>query len=104
MQFILANMLDNNKEHLLTQSKSPDGTNGVTLYEIGRPFIFGSSKIRIYASGTVFDAEIKNDGAALTDNNYKVEWDGNTPVITLSGEEQSDFVYKVAEGEKEATK
>ena len=55
----------------------------VTLYK-------GNDKIKS------FDEKIYDDGKALREDNYSVEWQSDGVVITFYGEEQSDKVIKLS--------
>lgn len=85
-------------EHLLLRETSPDQSTTVSLYEVGSPFLFGSSSIKIYVNSKgdcVFSTSIHNDGKSLNDENYQIVWINNEPFITLDGEEQYPVTYHV---------
>ncbi|MDD3238849.1 MAG: hypothetical protein PHW47_01940 [Lachnospira sp.] len=71
----------------------------VSVYEIGHPFLFGRSRVRVYYGDYVFTAAIANDGAALTDENFEIEKNGEFYEVTLKGSEQRDVTYYLKEQE-----
>ena len=73
----------------------------VIFQEIGAPFLFGPSKVRIIledeAGRTVDEAEdrIFNDGKALDTGNISVTWTDAGADVTLYGEEQDPKIIKL---------
>lgn len=65
----------------------------IAIYEVGRPFIFGPSTVRVYCGNYIFETKIANDGAALTDENFKIVNDGTFYELSLFGSEQNDVTY-----------
>lgn len=91
-----------NMPQRIATSSSPDGTCEVTISEVGSPFFFGPSTIRIEATwdtnpniiGTEYVTEIEttlyNDGKSLDKSNFDVTWRDHVPTVITHGEEQPD--------------
>lgn len=80
---------------------NPNNGCKVLIQAIGEPeFPFGCAKVKI----TLFknseelkkiETQIYNDGAAVREDNIKVEWYDEYVKVVIKGEEQSDFVYDI---------
>ena len=67
-----------------------DGTNTITIAKEGKPFLFGSQNINVYANGKMLlKTTLANGGKILYESNYLIEWIDNQHVIlVLKGEKQ----------------
>lgn len=85
----------NYKEIDLVVSHSPNNENTIKVVEIGEPFFFGPSSIRLKYKNEKFDTSISNDGKTLDVTNVEVDWINNEEAtIVLDGEEQLPEVIK----------
>lgn len=92
------------KETELSREKSPDGSYGILICEVGVPdFPFGRDHLKITLYETIpdgeplrafyrasFTADVATDGASAA---YKVEWLEDGVQIALIGEEQPTAYY-----------
>lgn len=84
----------------ISSSDSPDGTYTVELIETESATFFGPQKVEvILKKGEDFVAKketiISNDGKALDDSNWTVNWCDQYVEVTIHGEEQSDETIKL---------
>ena len=81
------------KESTLVVSHSPNNLHTVTAVEVGEPFFFGASSVRLKYNDTDFETEIANDGKSLDQSNIEVDWENDiSATIVLHGEEQTPEV------------
>ncbi len=80
-------LVDNKTQHLLAEYDN------VKIYEIGRPVFFSSSTVKIHYADYIFETQIYNDGANLTDDNYEIVKNDDFYEVTLKGSEQEDVIY-----------
>lgn len=60
---------------------------------VGSTWPFQEQDIIIYCNGKkVYETSIANDGKALSDENYLIEWKDNIAVLSFHGEEQYDEI------------
>ena len=93
------------KQTELTVSQSPDSTYTIKVTEVGEPFFFEPSTVRIKAEGKKLERSLSNDGARLQPENVSVDWESGTEArITLFGDEQAPEVilFKAGNEQKEA--
>lgn len=77
------------KESSLVVSNSPNNMNTVKIVQVGEPFFFGPSSIRLKYNDDYFDTQISNDGKTLDQSNVEINWKNDfEATITLNGEEQ----------------
>lgn len=86
----------NNKKTVCDTSDSLDGKYKLILLAIGEPdFPFGSADGRLLLKEgenkiSETDFELRNDGASIGANCWKVTWHGDYAEVILSGKEQFD--------------
>lgn len=89
------------KQTELTVSQSPDSTYTIRVTEVGEPFFFGPSTVRIKADGKKLERSLSNDGAMLQPENVSVHWESETEArITLYGMEQAPDVILFKAGSR----
>lgn len=85
--------------HLIEKYESPNKKFILEINGTGASWPFGDEDIKIIAyksnvqgklNKKIFNTKISNDGKTLDRSNYNVNWDNNTVLITLSGEEQKN--------------
>ena len=84
------------KRTKIAEFENSENHYSVILQEIGSPFLFGPSDVRVIlkdAKGTARDdlrTSIANDGGSLSSYNILVNWTASGAYITLRGQEQQD--------------
>lgn len=103
---LLLSLFLEERNMLLLESRSPDGTAMVRVYQVGSPFLFGAHTVRVgyglldhVMANTSFVTRIGNDGKTLDERNVRVAWDGSAALVTLHGEEQVDMCYRLEIGD-----
>ncbi|MEI3611922.1 hypothetical protein [Pseudogracilibacillus sp. SO30301A] len=97
----------NFKENTLVVSESPKNINTIKVVEIGAPFSFGSSSIRLKYKDDDFDTSLSNDGKNLDESNIEINWiNDKEATVIFDGEEQPPEVikFKVTDNESASFK
>ena len=87
------------RDTLITQQNSDDGTHSIRILMIGNPeFPFGSTNCRaeLYTGQSKTaetDIVLLNDGKTADEENFRITWMQDCVVITASAEEMEDMEY-----------
>ena len=87
------------RDTLITQQNSDDGTHSIRIFMVGEPeFPFGSTNCRadLYTGQSKTaetDIVLLNDGKAADEENFRITWMQDCVVITASAEEMEDMEY-----------
>ena len=87
------------KIHDLAYSTSKDGTYVLLFQQVGDPdWPFGYTHARLLLkdeAGTIakYPFDVANDGGALDQENWRVNWEETCVKVIISGEEQPDKLY-----------
>ena len=87
------------RETLILQQDSDDGTHSISILMIGNPeFPFGSTNCRaeLYTGQSKTaetDIVLLNDGKTADEENFRITWMQDCVVITASAEEMEDMEY-----------
>lgn len=93
------------KRTKIAEFTNSDNHYSVILQEIGSPFLFGPSDVRVILKdkrGIAVDdvhTFISNDGGRLSEYNISVSWMPDGAIVTLRGQEQRDEVIILGYGE-----
>lgn len=89
--------LSDNSRTKWFDSKSENGMNTIEVIKVGETFTFGAQNLSINANGSeIYSTELANDGGALHDDNYSVNWiDNNVVILIFKGNEQEDEKIKI---------
>lgn len=77
------------REYPLVVSHSPKNSNTIEIVEVGGPWFFGPSTVRIKYESIHINRYLYNDGASISNENIMVDWKSDyEATITLYGDEQ----------------
>ena len=84
-------------KRVICGSSSDDGVYEIKIVAYGEPFLFGpqSIGIRVGEYGDIIYTEVKNDGAAVDENNFAISWNDNIATIVILGSEQRAVTYQI---------
>lgn len=89
------------KLHDIDSKISPDGTYNIMLQQVGDPdFPFGSTYARVVLKNgkniiIKYKFDVQNDGANISKESWRVEWNEDSVDCVVYGEEQSDQLYRI---------
>ncbi|MDQ0229217.1 hypothetical protein [Metabacillus malikii] len=77
------------REYPLIVSHSPSNTNTIEVVEVGSPWFFTSSKVKIKYKSIHINRPLHNDGVGISNENVMVDWKSDyEATITLYGDKQ----------------
>lgn len=83
-------------------TESTNNTEKIVIYEIGKPFLFGSSTIQVEFSSQsaetpiIFQTDFPNDGANIGAGQFNIEWKSDCASITIMPSEAPDYIMEIA--------
>lgn len=99
---LMSGLLQNKDERLLVKGQSADGAYIISIFEVGKPNWFHNNTVKAYYSDVnhrhdtaVFTAEVDNGKEKLEQDNYYLEWEGDTAILYLEGSKQTRTAYKI---------
>ncbi len=83
------------REYPLVVSHSPNNINTIEIVEVGGPYLFGPSRVRIKYESIQIKRILSNRGASISKENVIVDWESDyKATITLFGDEQEPDIIE----------